>query len=58
MREGASLREVLEAMEVASVPGGMATLHYAVDQLIEIEREDPELIATARSRRGREALAE
>lgn len=55
MREGASLREVLEAMEVASVPGGMATLHYAVDQLIEIEREDPDLMAAARARRGREA---
>ena len=55
LREGASLREVLEAMEVASVPGGMATLHYAVDQLIELEREDPELIAAARARRGREA---
>jgi len=55
MREGASLREVLEAMEVASVPGGMATLHYAVDQLIELEREDPTLIAEARARRGREA---
>ena len=52
MREGASLREVLEAMEVASVPGGMATLHYAVDQLIELEQEDPELIAEARARRG------
>jgi alkylhydroperoxidase/carboxymuconolactone decarboxylase family protein YurZ len=57
MREGASLREVLEAMEVASVPGGMATLHYAVDQLIAIEREDPDLIASARARRGREAPA-
>lgn len=55
MREGASLREVLEAMEVASVPGGMATLHYAVDQLIELEQEDPDLIAEARARRGREA---
>lgn len=55
MREGASLREVLEAMEVASVPGGMATLHYAIDQLIELEQEDPELIAEARARRGREA---
>ena len=55
LREGASLREVLEAMEVASVPGGMATLHYAVDQLIELEQEEPELIAEARARRGREA---
>jgi alkylhydroperoxidase/carboxymuconolactone decarboxylase family protein YurZ len=43
LREGASLGEVLEAMEVASVPGGMASLHYAVDALIELEREHPEL---------------
>jgi alkylhydroperoxidase/carboxymuconolactone decarboxylase family protein YurZ len=48
MLEGATLREVLEAMEVASDPGGMAALHYAVDQLIELEREEPELLARAR----------
>lgn len=47
MVEGATLREVLEAMEVASDPGGMATLHFAVDQLIELEREEPDLIARA-----------
>jgi alkylhydroperoxidase/carboxymuconolactone decarboxylase family protein YurZ len=46
LREGASVREVLEAMEVASVPGGQAVLHFAVDQLIEIEQEHPELFAT------------
>jgi alkylhydroperoxidase/carboxymuconolactone decarboxylase family protein YurZ len=45
LREGATVREVLEAMEVASVPGGMALLHFAVDALIEIEREQPELFA-------------
>ena len=43
LREGATVREVLEAMEVASVPGGMALLHFAVDALIEIEQEHPEL---------------
>lgn len=43
LREGATVREVLEALETASVPGGMALLHFGVDQLIEIEREDPEL---------------
>lgn len=43
LREGATVRQVLEAMEVASVPGGMATLHFAVDTLIEVEREHPEL---------------
>ncbi len=42
-------------IEVASIPGGQATLHYAVDQLIELELENPELIAAVRLRRGREA---
>jgi len=43
-------------MEVASIPGGQATLHDAVDRWIEEEElEDPELIAVARIRRGREA---
>ena len=42
-------------IEVASIPGGQATLHDAVDQWIEEELEDPELIAVARLRRGREA---
>ena len=45
LREGATLREVLEAMEVASVPGGMASLHFAVDALIELEQEEPALFA-------------
>lgn len=45
LREGATLREVLEAMETASVPGGMALLHYAVDALMELEQEHPELFA-------------
>jgi alkylhydroperoxidase/carboxymuconolactone decarboxylase family protein YurZ len=47
LREGATLREVLEAMEVASVPGGMASLHFAVDALIELEQEHPELFPTS-----------
>jgi alkylhydroperoxidase/carboxymuconolactone decarboxylase family protein YurZ len=46
LREGATVREVLEAMEVASVPGGMALLHFAVDALIEIEQESPELFGS------------
>jgi alkylhydroperoxidase/carboxymuconolactone decarboxylase family protein YurZ len=54
MVEGATLREVLEAMEVASDPGGMAALHYAVDQLIELEQEEPELIARAAAARPTE----
>ncbi len=47
LREGATLREVLEAMEVASVPGGMASLHFAVDALIELEQEHPELFPSS-----------
>ena len=43
LEAGASVDEVVQAMEMASVPGGMATLHFAVDQLIEIEQERPEL---------------
>lgn len=49
MLEGATLREVLEAMEAASDPGGMASLHFAVDTLIELEKEEPELLARARA---------
>jgi alkylhydroperoxidase/carboxymuconolactone decarboxylase family protein YurZ len=43
MREGATLQEVIQALEVASVPGGQATLHFGIDQLIELEQEQPEL---------------
>jgi alkylhydroperoxidase/carboxymuconolactone decarboxylase family protein YurZ len=49
MVEGATLREVLEAMEAASDPGGMASLHFAVDTLIELEQEEPELLERARA---------
>jgi alkylhydroperoxidase/carboxymuconolactone decarboxylase family protein YurZ len=47
LREGATVAEVIQAMEMASIPGGMATLHFAIDQLIEIEKEQPELFTTA-----------
>ena len=43
LREGASVAEVVQALEMASIPGGMATLHFGVDQLIEIQKEQPEL---------------
>lgn len=49
MVEGATLREVLEAMEAASDPGGMASLHFAIDTLIELEQEEPELLERARA---------
>ena len=39
LREGATMQEVLEAFEVATVPGGMPVLHYALPFLIEIEKE-------------------
>jgi alkylhydroperoxidase/carboxymuconolactone decarboxylase family protein YurZ len=47
LREGATVAEVIQAMEMASIPGGMATLHFAIDQLIELEKEQPELFMTA-----------
>jgi alkylhydroperoxidase/carboxymuconolactone decarboxylase family protein YurZ len=43
LREGATVEQVIEAMELISVPGGMATLHFALDQLVELEQEQPEL---------------
>jgi alkylhydroperoxidase/carboxymuconolactone decarboxylase family protein YurZ len=43
LREGASVAEVVQALEMASIPGGMATLHFGIDQLIQLEREQPEL---------------
>ena|SRR5918999_249341 len=45
LREGATVRQVLEALEVASVPGGQPILHFGVDQLIQLEKEEPELFA-------------
>jgi alkylhydroperoxidase/carboxymuconolactone decarboxylase family protein YurZ len=47
LREGASVAEVVQALEMASVPGGMATLHYGLDRLIELEHEQPELFQTS-----------
>jgi alkylhydroperoxidase/carboxymuconolactone decarboxylase family protein YurZ len=45
LQEGATVAEVIQAMEMASIPGGMVTLHFAIDTLKEIERERPELFA-------------
>jgi alkylhydroperoxidase/carboxymuconolactone decarboxylase family protein YurZ len=36
VREGATLREVVEAMEVAAIPGGAPCLHYALPYLIKL----------------------
>ena len=40
---GATVQEVIEVLEMASIPGGMPTLHFALDKLVELEREHPEL---------------
>lgn len=37
VREGASLRELLEAMQTAALPGGFPVLHYALRFLSEIQ---------------------
>ncbi len=39
LREGATMQEVIEAFEVATVPGGMPVLHFALPYLIEIDKE-------------------
>lgn len=39
LREGATFQEAVEAFEVATVPGGMPVLHFALPYLIEIDKE-------------------
>ena len=39
IREGATMQEVLEAFEVATVPGGFPVLHFALPYLIEVDKE-------------------
>ena len=39
LREGATMQEVIEAFECATVAGGMPVLHYALPFLIEIDKE-------------------
>jgi alkylhydroperoxidase/carboxymuconolactone decarboxylase family protein YurZ len=43
LREGASVSEVVQALEMASIPGGQATLHFGLDHLIALEESNPEL---------------
>ena len=43
LREGATVEQVVQAMQIASIPGGMATLHFALDELVKLEQEQPEL---------------
>lgn len=43
LQEGATVQEAIEVLELASIPGGMPTLHFGIDKLIELEREHPEL---------------
>lgn len=46
LREGATVAQVVQALELAAVPGGMPVLHFGLDLLVELERENPELFAT------------
>ena len=39
LRAGATMQEVVEAMETAAVPGGFTLLHYALGYLIQIAAE-------------------
>jgi alkylhydroperoxidase/carboxymuconolactone decarboxylase family protein YurZ len=39
LREGATMQEIIEAFEVATVPGGMPVLHFALPYLIKIDQE-------------------
>jgi alkylhydroperoxidase/carboxymuconolactone decarboxylase family protein YurZ len=43
LREGATVTEVIHALEMASIPGGQATLHFGLDHLIALEKSNPEL---------------
>jgi alkylhydroperoxidase/carboxymuconolactone decarboxylase family protein YurZ len=43
LEAGATVQEVIEALEIACIPGGMPTLHLGIDHLIELEREHPGL---------------
>jgi alkylhydroperoxidase/carboxymuconolactone decarboxylase family protein YurZ len=45
LREGASVDEIVQALEMASIPGGQATLHFGLDHLIALEESNPELFA-------------
>jgi alkylhydroperoxidase/carboxymuconolactone decarboxylase family protein YurZ len=39
LREGASMQEVIEAMETAAIPGGFPTLHFALTYLVKIAED-------------------
>jgi alkylhydroperoxidase/carboxymuconolactone decarboxylase family protein YurZ len=47
LREGATVTEVIHALEMASIPGGQATLHFGLDHLIALEKSNPELFVNA-----------
>lgn len=49
LEEGASLRELLEALEMASVPGGQPTLHFALEHLAEVRKQIPETFEKAKN---------
>lgn len=39
LKEGATMQEVVEAMEAAAVAGGMPTLHFVLPQLARLDAE-------------------
>lgn len=46
LREGATLHEIIEALEMAAIPGGMPMLHFGIEALMELQSEQPELFQT------------
>jgi alkylhydroperoxidase/carboxymuconolactone decarboxylase family protein YurZ len=43
LREGATVTEIIHTLEMASIPGGQATMHFGLDNLIALEQSNPEL---------------
>lgn len=43
LREGATVREIVEALELASIPGGQPLLLFGIEHLMALEVEEPEL---------------
>lgn len=43
LRNGATVDEVVHALEMASIPGGQATLHFGLEHLLSLRSSAPEL---------------
>jgi alkylhydroperoxidase/carboxymuconolactone decarboxylase family protein YurZ len=43
LREGLTVREIVEALELASIPGGQPLLLFGIDHLVALEAQEPEL---------------